>query len=243
MYADHIISVSSFITKKFHEKFTIPYDKISTIPNGVDTNMFNPRVNGNKVRSYYRISTTDKLIMFAGRLAYEKGLDTLIEAVSIIRKSISNIKLMLVGSADPPEMKERLATLAKEKGIGDVTVFTDFIPHDKMPYYYAAADVCALPSRAEAFGISALEAMATGKPVVASEVGGIPEVVKNGLTGKLVKPENPKELADALLELLSDEQKIRKIGYNARRVAENEFSWEVIAKKTEEIYRKTLDKT
>ncbi|MGC8935052.1 MAG: glycosyltransferase family 4 protein [Thermoproteota archaeon] len=243
VYADHIISVSSFITKKFHEKFTIPYDKISTIPNGVDTNMFNPRVNGNKVRSRYRISTTDKLIMFAGRLAYEKGLDTLIEAVSIVRKSISNIKLMLVGSADPPEMKERLATLAKEKGIGDVTVFTDFIPHDKMPYYYAAADVCALPSRAEAFGISALEAMATGKPVVASEVGGIPEVVKNGLTGKLVKPESPKELADALLELLSDEQKIRKIGYNARRVAENEFSWEVIAKKTEEIYRKTLDKT
>jgi len=180
--------------------------------------------------------------MFAGRLAYEKGLDILIEAVSIVRKSIPNVKLMLVGSADPPEMRERLAILAKEKGIDDVTVFVGFMPHDKMPYFYAAADVCVLPSKAEAFGISALEAIATGKPVVASEVGGIPEVVKNGLTGKLVKPEDSRELAEALLELLNDEQEVMKMGYNARRVAEEEFSWKVIAKKTEEVYRKILGK-
>ena len=242
MYADHIISVSSFITKKFHEKFAVPYDKISTIPNGVDVNMFNPKVNGSKVRSRYKMSTSEKIIMFAGRLAYEKGLDILIEAVSIVRKSIPNVKLMLVGSADPPEMRERLAILAKEKGIDDVTVFVGFVPHDKMPYFYAAADVCVLPSKAEAFGISALEAIATGKPVVASEVGGIPEVVKNGLTGKLVKPEDSRELAEALLELLNDEQEVMKMGYNARRVAEEEFSWKVIAKKTEEVYQKILGK-
>jgi glycosyltransferase involved in cell wall biosynthesis len=73
-------------------------------------------------------------------------------------------------------------------------------------------------------------------------VGGIPEVVKNGLTGKLVKPEDSRELAEALLELLNDEQEVMKMGYNARRVAEEEFSWKVIAKKTEEVYRKILGK-
>lgn len=106
--------------------------------------------------------------------------------------------------------------------------------------YDQIADIVVLPSLLEATSLSGLEAMSCGKPLVGSDVGGIPEIIEDGKTGILVHKENPKEIAEAINELLSDEDLAENFGKQARRKAAEEYSWKIVAQKTETIYKKII---
>jgi glycosyltransferase involved in cell wall biosynthesis len=185
-------------------------DKVIVIPNGVDTSKFNPNVKGDRIREKY--SLKDKTIaLFVGALTTwhrYKGLDYLLRALAIARKKNSSLALLVVGAGNLlPYYKK----LAGELGIEDVVVFAGMVNDEELPEYYATCDFFVLPSidSSEGFGIVLLEAMACGKPVVGSAVGGILEVIEDGKNGFLVSPKKEDDLAEKIL-LLAEGKALRK---------------------------------
>jgi len=214
-------------------------DRVVVIPNGVDTERFNPDINGDTVRSKHNLEDS-KVILFVGALTKwhrYKGLTNLIEAFTEIQNRMNKARLLIVGEGD---LKAEYQ--ASCLGITDKVIFAGDVDDRELPSYYAASDLLVLPStdRSEGFGLILLEANATGKPVVASRVGGIPSVVKHGSNGLLVAPNNPNVLAETVYDLLKDEKKLLEMGLNGRRVAEA-HSWKGIAKKIEELYKELLE--
>lgn len=175
-------------------------------------------------------------ILFVGGLSKVKGIDTLLNAVPIIRKKILNLCVYIAGSG--PE-ENKLKELVKELNIEENVNFLGYILENEKYSYYKSADVCVFPSRYEPFGIVLLEAMACGKPVVASNVGGIPFVVEEGKTGLLFESGNVEDLADKIMTILKDEELREKMGEAGRERAK-EFTWDKIAERTVEVYKEIL---
>jgi len=212
--------------------------KVVIIPNGVDTERFNPKTDGSQVRARYNLEES-KVILFVGALTRwhrYKGVDILIKAFMEIQRQLKNARLLIVGEGDLKPEYQALGSRIEHK-----VIFAGNIDDDELPSYYAASDLLVLPSldRSEGFGLTLLEANATGKPVVASNVGGIPSVVTDGVNGLLVPPCDEKTLAKTVINLLRDEDRLLEMGRNGRRIAEG-HDWKQIAKKTEELYREVL---
>ena len=138
-------------------------------------------------------------------------------------------------------MKQSYISLSQRLGVASNVIFVGNVPDDLLPQYYAASDVLVLPSKdmSEGFGLTLLEANATGKPVIASNVGGIPSVVKNGYNGLLVQPNDPKALANAIVRLERNPREARAMGRNGRRFAEL-HDWTNTAPQTERVYAQVL---
>ncbi len=213
---------------------------VTVVPNGVDCERYNPKVSGKEIRK--SLSLGQKFtFLFVGALTKwhgYKGLDVLMEALRITGKTCPDMRLIVVGDGD---LKESYRALCVRYGLSRMMIFAGNIPDDKLAQYYAAADALVLPSKdmSEGFGLTLLEANATGKPVVASTVGGIPSVVKDGYNGLLVQPNDPKQLAQALLKLEKDRAWTRVLGRNGRIFAES-HDWSTTAAQTEEIYKEIL---
>ena len=207
----------------------------SFIPNGVDTEKFNPRLRGDEIKEKHGIKSDEKVILCPRRLALKNGVYYFVKAIPCIIERSGNVKCLIVG--DGPEMA-KLKSQASELGtaVADSAIFAGSVPNSEMPKYYAASDIVVLPSLREATSIAGLEAMATGKPLVGTNVGGIPQIIADGKTGILVPPRNPEELAYAIVSLLNDDGKRAAMGLNARKKAESEFSWQIIARRTQNIY-------
>ena len=171
------------------------------------------------------------------RLSQEKGLDVLLRAAAQISKQGQKLRLLIVG--DGPQ-RRKLERLAGQLGIGDITEFRGEIPHDDVPAVLAELDIFAMPSLAEGFGVAALEAAATGLPVVASDVHGIPDVVDHLRTGLLVPPANPAALAAALTQLLDDGELSVKLGTAGRAFVQEHYRWQDNAEQMERLYQKLL---
>jgi len=213
-------------------------EKVVIIPNGVDTERFNPRIDGSQVRARYNLEESN-VILFVGALTRwhrYKGVDILIKAFMEIQGQVKDARLLIVGEGDLKPEYRSLSSPIEQK-----VIFAGNIDDDELPSYYAASDLLVLPSldRSEGFGLTLLEANATGKPVVASNVGGIPSVVTDGVNGLLVPPCDEKTLAKTVINLLRDEDRLLEMGRNGRRIAEG-HDWKQIAKKTEELYREVL---
>jgi glycosyltransferase involved in cell wall biosynthesis len=213
-------------------------EKVVIIPNGVDCERFNPNIDGSWVRAKHALDDS-KVILFVGALTRwhrYKGLDILIKAFSEIQDQMKESRLLIVGDGD---LKPEYQTLSSS--IAHKVIFAGNVNDDEMPSYYAASDLLVLPSvdRSEGFGLTLLEANATGKPVVASNVGGIPSVVKDGVNGLLVPPRDKKTLTKTIINLLKDENRLIEMGMNGRKIAEA-HDWRTVAKKTEELYREVL---
>jgi glycosyltransferase involved in cell wall biosynthesis len=206
---------------------------VKIIPNGIDFSAFEPIPDGSLFREKYDIS--GRMILYAGRLASNKGLSHLIEAMPQVFSDHDYVTLALVGEdeGEGPRLKQR----AKELGILDRIKFTGHIRDDNIfRSAYSACDVFVLPSEYEAFGIVLLEAMACEKPCVATDVGGVPEVLVNGKTGILVEYGNPDALANAIIELLGDDEKSKTMGRAGRERVKNNFIWPKIVDKIEKLY-------
>ncbi|MBC7100074.1 MAG: glycosyltransferase [Methanobacteriales archaeon] len=197
------------VSKKLAEKVTelgIPQEKIMITYNMVDTKIFNPQI---KTTFREEIGTKKPIILFVGNLVPQKGVEYLLKAKKLLKR---DSKLVIVGGG--PLLK-KLKNMVKEENIEDV-IFTG--PRTDINNIMAAADIIVLPSVSEGIPIVLLEAMAMAKPIIATKVGGIPEIVDESV-GILIEPKNPKKLANAIDKLLSDEKCRKKLGENGLKKA------------------------
>ena len=155
-----------------------------------------------------------------------------------VTKNLPKAKLMIVGMS--ASNTERVLPILKYLGLKNSVILVKRIPNEEMFLYYSASDIVILPSLFENFPVVLLEAMACGKPTVASRVGGIPEIIKNYTNGILVEPANSSQLAEAILYLLQKPAEHRRIAYNARKTAEKKFDWKVIGNEYFEEFHKLL---
>lgn len=229
---DKIIAVSRVIAKQL-KGLGIAAEKIEIIPNGVNLRMFNPKASS--VR--HRLGIKDgSVVSFFGRLWKVKGVEFLIKAVPLIVEKIPNAKFLIIG--DGPQ-KESLMKLADDLNVSKYVKFCRSISYSEMPAYIKASDCVVLPSLMEGLPITALEAMGCGVPVIATRVGGTPEVVEDGKNGFLIEPRRPKSIAEKLIQLLKDEKLRKRMGEAGRKFAEK-FDWDVIAGRTLEVYQEAL---
>lgn len=223
--------------------YDAPPGRIVVIPPGVDTDLFHPIVN-RRAKEWVG-SFSEKTVLFVGRIDPVKGLDTWFRSMKLVLNAEPSLStrmcVCLIGGdldddIDPDSELVRLDKLKDELGLSDVVTFLGGRAQSSLPYYYASADVVVMPSRYESFGLAALEAMACGTPVVASDVGGLSFIVRNGETGFLVPEGDEQAFADCILNLLRDPELRNKLGARAVLVAQN-YSWRLIADKIVDLYR------
>lgn len=206
----------------------VPEDKIRVIHNGVDVEMFTPD-RGPAIQSDVPV------ILTARRLVKKNGIEYLIRAVKDVVRTYQ-CRLVILGSG--PELDD-LGRLVNSLGLDDHVDFLDAVPHDQIPGYIASADVVVVPSIIEASSLFMLEAMAMGKAVVATDAGGLPEVMDEDC-GVLVPPMDEKALSEAIVQLLSNSELCNRLGKNARHCVESRFTWEGVTKQLEEEYLRLL---
>jgi glycosyltransferase involved in cell wall biosynthesis len=216
-------------------------ERLVMIPNGVDSFRFNPGIDGSCLRSELGVSAEDVLVAFVGALTRwhtYKGLEVLLAAMKDVLRLKKNVKLLVVGGGELMLFYQKVAS---NFGILDHVFFVGSVTDDKLPEYYAACDLLVLPSknRAEGYGLVLLEAMATGKPVVASEIGGIVEVVSNGNNGVLVPPNDVSALSDAICSLAGNPEARERLGLIGRGFAEMN-DWNLVAQKIAGLYREVV---
>lgn len=205
-----------------------PDDHIRIVTNGADLRRFRP-AEGTPDRPW-----GEHMIFACRQLFPRKGIRFLIEAVAILKKTYPDLKLVLAGDGfERPDLER----LARERGLADDVIFLGWVPNAELPRYYQASAVSVIPSLEEGFGIPAAEAMGCGIPVVASDAGGLPEVVEHGVTGYVVPKGNVEALADAIEKLLADVPLRERMGKAARERAVRLFDWDVTARSFEELYR------
>lgn len=208
---------------------------VLTIPNGVDSTIFRPGIDGEAIRWRHRVAANAGLILFVGaldRAHHFKGVPHLLSTLSSIRER--DAILMLVGDGD---LREAFARMAREYGVTERVRFAGAVPHASLPAYYAASDVVVLPSfPPESFGLVLIEAMACGRPVVAHAIPGVRSVVEHGVDGFLVRPGDMVDLANAIGVLLADSHLRARMGAAGRTKVERCFDWRAIGERLEHLY-------
>lgn len=228
--ADKLIAVNDTVAKAAAK--IVPKKKIVVVPNGIDTSVYSPRT---KKRD---LNVKGPVVMSTGRLVRVKGFEVLIKSAREILNDFPDAAFVIVGGG---KTKKELADLTKKLGLEkNVRLLGERKPSE-IPGLLAACDVFALPSLKEAQPRALIEAMACGKPIVGTKVGGVPNTIEDGKTGVLVKPGNARQLANAIKGLLSNKKLSRKLGRNARRVAVEKYSWDKVAKQTYELYEQVLE--
>jgi D-inositol-3-phosphate glycosyltransferase len=246
--ADRIIAATPAEQAQLRWLYRADPAKISVVPPGVDTSHFYP-IPRDEAREAAGLPKGERTILFVGRIEPLKGVDTLIKAATRLRlRDISAahpVNLVIVGGnpeaagEDTDAEMARLQDLTRQLCMDRMVVFLGKRDQDRLPYYYSAAEVVVMPSHYESFGMVALEAMACGTPVVASQVGGLAFLVRDGETGFVVPDRDPDALADRLSLLLGDAALRRKMGEQAQAYART-FDWEHIATQIAGVYASLL---
>jgi glycosyltransferase involved in cell wall biosynthesis len=211
--------------------------KVTVVPNGVDTERFHPKIDRCKIREKYGINEDAKVVLFVGRLAAYKGCKYLLSAFSMIIRKLKNVYLIVVGRGPlESKFKETATILGAKKRI----LFAGYVKDEELPYYYATSDLFVLPSISEyeGFGMVQLEAMASGKPVIATNIAGVRDVDSEELATIHVPPKDEKALEKAILTVLRNEKLAIKMGDNGRKLVEKNYSWSRVAGNILELYKK-----
>jgi len=199
------------------------------IPNGVDIHRFNP--NNEKIEWLGRDDS--KKILFVGRIEPRKGLKYLILALNEVVKFISNVKLIVVGDGPFKILYEQYLN----KNIEDKVIFVGKVGYDELPKFYVSCDVFVSPAtEKESFGIVLLEAMASKIPVIASDIEGYKQIIKDEVNGFLFENENYKNLADKIIMVLKNKNFVNKVVENAYKIVIEKYSWESVSKQVENYY-------
>lgn len=230
--ADRIIAVSRPIAEHLVKYSFAPRSKTTVVLNGIDTDFFNP---GQAAADRERLWGSSGPVIFSiARVVKDKGFHFLIKAMPAVLKEHPGA-LLVVGGEGPylPELK----ALAGREGVGKAVRFTGRIPEAELPAHYRSCDLFALATTfVEGFGLVIAEAMACGRPAAASDIGGVPEVVRDGVTGRLFPPGDQKNITGTLLELLSDERALKAMGMAARDDAVKRFGAGRMARETAAVY-------
>ncbi|MCR4401336.1 MAG: glycogen synthase [Firmicutes bacterium] len=232
--SDRVIAVSEGMKKDILKCYTIPEDRIRVIHNGIDLDEYKP-VRTNDARREYGVG--DKYVLFVGRMSRQKGIIHLLDAVPYLPEDVQIV--LCAGAPDTEEIEREV--VERTAGRPNVVLIREMVPKRKIIELYTNAAVFCCPSIYEPFGIINLEAMACETPVVASAVGGIPEVVVDGETGFLVEPGDPQALARAINTLLRDGELARSFGAAGRKHVEARFSWDAVALKTKDLYAELVE--
>lgn len=246
--ADRIIAATLAEQSQLHFLYHAEDSRVRVIPPGVDTSHFYP-IPMEEARESIGVPLDERMLLFVGRIEPLKGLDTLMRAIALLREQGVQCQaphyLAVVGG-DPSASGEnlsaemqRLQNLQKELGLDELVVFLGKRGQDTLPYYYSAADVLIMPSFYESFGMVALEAMACGTPVVASQVGGLAFLVQDGLTGFAVPDGDPLALSQKLTRLLTEPGLRNTLGQQAAQYA-RQYAWESIVERIMNVYREVL---
>jgi len=201
-------------------------EKIGVIPCGVNMEMFQP-IDKKEARKKLGLGE-EHIVLFVGRIEPLKGIERILQAMTLMQNG-SHPKLVIVGG-DHHSQDEltRLQQLSTQLGIEKSVLFTGIIEHDRLPYYYSAADTCVIPSYYESFGLTALESLACGTPVVATNVGGLNNVIQQGKTGYVIDKYKPEALAEKITLTLSRQNTEMKSAYPIRDTI-TDYSWSNIA--------------
>jgi len=253
--ADGVVAVSRAMKEDVHKLYEVPPERIGIIHNGIDLEQYQPTPDP-QVLDRHGIDRKTPYILFVGRITRQKGIIHLVDAIRAIDPGVQIV--LCAGAPDTPEIGEEMKQAvdkARTNTANPIIWIPEMLPKEEIVPLYSQAAVFVCPSVYEPFGIINLEAMACETPVVASQVGGIPEVIIPDQTGLLVpfdprseidvEPANPQrfssDLAEAINRLLRDPQVSREMGKRARRRVEEHFSWASIAVKTLGFYQQTLE--
>lgn len=220
----------------------VPHDALRVIPNGVNIEKSQRYRNAplDDVRDTYRIGS-ERIVLFAGTVTPRKGVSELVEAAATIRKTVGPVRFLVVGRTGlSPEYEQEVRARLASNDLEESVTLTGFIPASDLYKLYQLADIFVLPSHEEGFGMVVTEAMAAGTPVVGTEVGGIPQQVTHGEQGLLIPPNDVPALTDAIVELLSNDEKRARLG-RAAKLRANDFAWTRIAEQFITVYQHVIE--
>jgi glycosyltransferase involved in cell wall biosynthesis len=222
--------------------------KISIVPCGFSSSEFYP-IEKLHARKLLGLPSECHILLQLGRMVERKGIDNVIKSMAFLRSNQNKDFRLIVVGGDSENLKEsgsaeyrRLSTIARRLKIADKVIFAGRKDRDLLKYYYSAADLFITTPWYEPFGITPLEAMACGTPVVGANVGGIKFSVKDGVTGGLVPPKQPKKLAEKIREMVGDQEKLSRMGRNAIKHVNSWFTWAKVAGQMHELYRMVLER-
>jgi D-inositol-3-phosphate glycosyltransferase len=248
--ADCIVAATQAELAQFQWLYHADVRRVVVVPPGVDTSRFYP-IPQDEAKEFVGVPYQQNMLLFVGRIEPLKGIDTLLEAVALLKRQGAldrhPLCVAVIGGepdADPDRMPEemgRLKSLRSALGIDDVVTFLGKRDQDTLQYYYSAALAVVVPSHYESFGLVALEAMACGRPVVASETGGLAFLVRDNETGFHVPAGDAQALADRLRRLVEDEVLRTRLGRQAADYARS-YSWPLIADQLVGLYGTLLKK-
>ena len=254
---DAVVAVSGHVERLFRAAFPDYHGIVSVVHNGVDTDQFRPT-------SAPRDDPDSQRVLYVGRVSPEKGVHTLLEAFKDVAARFPRARLdlvggrgampmrLLVGLSDDPLVRalgrfyapdessdypERLDAMVRQTGLGDRVTFHSYLPHKELVSYYQKADLVVNPSLSETFGISIVEAMACGVPVVGTRVGGMLDTIVDDV-GRAVPPEDPESLARAMCEILDNRELARQMGRFGRQRAVTQFTWKARATRLLDVYQR-----
>lgn len=232
------------------QEYGVPPQRVRVIPCGVDPDRFAPRERAGDRHKLGLLQ--EKLVLFVGRLEPHKGLDVLLQALALVKasrmaNSSERVVLWVAGgeangasARGDHAYRQHLQRLIQGLQLAEDVRFLGPVNHEELPVYYGAADVCAIPSFYESFGLVAIEAMACGCPVVASRVGGLRYTVEDGRVGFTVPPNSPADLAHALQRILIDTQLRHRLSQEAAAKVAHHFTWPQIARRMAALYEEVI---
>jgi len=244
--ADRIVATSP--QEKQHMRSLVSAKgNIDIIPCGTDIQRFGS-AERQAARTQLGIDQETKVVLYVGRFDPRKGIETLVRAVNESQLRDSNkLKLIIGGGSTPGNSdgreRDRIEGIVKELGMSHLTIFPGRLNQETLPTYYAAADVCIVPSHYEPFGLVAIEAMASGTPVIASDVGGLQFTVVHEETGLLVPAKDAPAFANAIDRILLNPEWRDKLGQAGRKRVETKFSWDGVATQLSELYTRIMQQS
>lgn len=242
----HIIAVSHFIKKEIMG-IGVDDTKITVIHHGVDQEKFHPKVDTSKILKRFPLLRDKKVVFHPARIGLAKGCDTSIKALNLVKQKYPGVILVLAGSKNiidwgATQQKDiaYLVSLIKHFGLEN-NCLIDVYSLEEMKELYALSDVCVYPSSsAEPFGLTMLEAMATAKPMIITNAGGMPEVINDGINGYVIPVRDFELLAAKINTLLGDRKLRNRLGYTGRQIVESRYTKERVTEDIISLYKKLL---
>ncbi|HUX99284.1 MAG TPA: glycosyltransferase family 4 protein [Candidatus Deferrimicrobium sp.] len=238
LHANSIIAISDTIKQELIEIYKIPMKKIQRIYNGVDVERFKPSRNKLSLKRKMGLDAR-RVILFVGRLSPIKGPQLLLQAIPLVLRKFPDVFFVFIG--DGP-LSSYLQVMIQKLHVGDSVKLLGFKSNIKMPNYFAMADICVIPSMYEPFGLVSLESLASGTPILTSNVGGLAEVHRILNILPTISPLTPFNIAIQLNNLLAQPEKIEQLGQKGRKLVSQYFTWKQCAENTNKFIEKLRKK-
>jgi len=234
-----LIAVSEWTKRELIDRLSVDAERVAVTYLGVDLAMYRPQQVPPAFMTRYGLRDDQRYVIYVGSDEPRKNLSNVWRALSAVRGRFPGVVLLKVGRGYDPAARDDLRRLAAQLGMREAIRYFDDVPENDLPLFYAASELLVMPSLYEGFGLPALEAMASGLPVVVSDRAALPELVGRE-SGILVDPSDAAGLARAIIKLLDDRALAMRLGEQGRARARR-FTWEAMVSKTIDVYRRAID--